>query len=45
MQVLSAEFLNADETRLRRAAVSRLTEMMERPLAEMPPSRRQRVSD
>lgn len=44
MQVLNSEALDDDERRLRRAAVVRLTAMLERPMAEMPPSQRQRVS-
>jgi hypothetical protein len=41
MQVLNSAHLEEDERRLRRAAVSRLTAMLE---IEMPPSQRQRVS-
>ena len=44
MQVLNSAQLADDEVRLRRAAVSRLTAMLERPSVEMPPSQRQRVS-
>lgn len=45
MQVLNSDYLDEDERRLRRAAVSRLTAMLEmRPSVEMPPSQRQRVS-
>jgi hypothetical protein len=44
MQVLNSEALDDDERRLRRAAVVRLTAMLERPVAEKPPSQRQRVS-
>ena len=44
MQVLNSAQLADDEVRLRRAAVSRLTAMLERPSVQMPPSQRQRVS-